>query len=517
VRSKNGGITDLQTGKINGFEALIRWTHPELGAISPARFIPVAEECEVIHIIGAWVLDRACRDIREWLDRGLVVPQIAINFSARQFRNPNAVLDIQATLSRYQLPASALCIEITEGVLMEDVNASQTILLALKQLGVALSLDDFGTGYSSLSYLKLFPFDKVKIDQSFVREITSNTQDASIVIAVIGMAHSLGIKVLAEGVETEAQCKFLRDNMSDEIQGYFFSKPIPFEATEILIREDRQLPGHLLRLSQTAKTLLLVDDEQNIVSSLKRLLRRDGYHILTANSGAEGLAILAANKVDVIISDQRMPGMTGVDFLRNVKDLYPETVRMVLSGYTELNSVTDAINEGAVFRFLTKPWDDEKLRTNIVDAFHYKELADDNRQLSLKVRTSNHELAIANRQLAEVLQQKQQQINRDTMSLNIVREVLQHTPMAVIGLDDVNVVAFVNDAAMTLFDGIGSMLGEELSLILPELGEAISETDEGVDVLYKINERYYDFKWRRMGEFSQSSGKLVIFSGVNVN
>lgn len=508
-------LIDLQSGKITGFEALIRWTHPELGSISPSRFIPIAEECGAINAIGAWVLDRACQDIRRWLNAGLAVPQIAINFSPRQFRDPNAILHIQEALARYQLPASALCIEITEGVLMENANVSQITLSALKQLGITLSLDDFGTGYSSLSYLKLFPFDKVKIDQSFVREITSSTQDAPIVTAVIGMAHNLGIKVLAEGVETEAQCAFLRNNMSDEIQGYFFSKPIPSDAAEILMREDRQLPPHLLRLSKPEKTLLLVDDEQNIVSSLKRLLRRDGYHILTANSGQEGLDVLAGNKVDVIISDQRMPGMTGVEFLRNVKEIYPETVRMVLSGYTELNSVTDAINEGAVFRFLTKPWDDEKLRENIKEAFHYKELADDNRQLSLKVRTSNHELAIANRHLAEILQQKQQQITRDALSLDIVREVLQHTPVAVIGLDDANVVAFVNDAAMALFADAGAILGEELTLVLPELNRAISNAEEATDVLFNVNENYYHFKWRRMGEFSESSGKLIIFSKVN--
>lgn len=509
-------LIDLQSGKITGFEALIRWTHPSLGSISPARFIPVAEECGAINAIGAWVLNTACRDIRTWLDAGLVVPQIAINFSPRQFRNPNAILHIKDALDRYQLPASALCIEITEGVLMEDANVSQITLMALKQMGITLSLDDFGTGYSSLSYLKLFPFDKVKIDQSFVREITTSTQNAAIVIAVIGMAHSLGIKVLAEGVETEAQCEFLRNNMSDEIQGYFFSKPVPFDAAEILIREDRQLSPSLLRLKKPEKTLLLVDDEQNIVSSLKRLLRRDGYQILTANSGQEGLDVLTSNKVDVIVSDQRMPGMTGVEFLRNVKELYPETVRMVLSGYTELNSVTDAINEGAVFRFLTKPWDDEKLRENIKEAFHYKELADDNRQLSLRVQTSNHELAIANRHLAEILQQKQQQITRDALSLDIVREVLQHTPVAVIGLDDASVVAFVNDAAMALFADIGGMLGEELALVYPALYLAISSAEEATDVLFNVNENYYDFRWRRMGEFSQSSGKLIIFSKVKM-
>lgn len=509
-------LVDLQSGKITGFEALIRWTHPELGPISPVRFIPVAEACGLINIIGVWVTNRACQDIRRWMDLGLIVPQIAINFSPRQFLDPNLITNIQDALDKYQLPTSALCMEITEGVLMKDVHASQVSLLALKQCGITLSLDDFGTGYSSLSYLKLFPFDKVKIDQSFVREITSNNQDAAIVIAIIGMAHSLGLKVLAEGVETEAQCDFLRNNMADEIQGYFFSKPISSDAAEVLIRDDQQLPSHLLRLSRPEKTLLLVDDEQNIVSSLKRLLRRDGYHILTANSGQEGLDILAASEVDVIISDQRMPGMTGVEFLRNVKELYPATIRMVLSGYTELTSVTDAINEGAVFRFLTKPWDDEKLRDYIKEAFRYKELADDNRQLSLKVQTSNQELATANRQLANVVQQKQQQIARDTLSLDIAREALQHTPVAVIGLDDANVIAFANDAAMVLFSYVGSILGEELGLILPALDAVITNAEGEEDILLKINENHYDIRWRRMGEFSQSSGKILILTKVDL-
>ncbi len=509
-------LIDLQSGKMNGFEALIRWSHPELGEVSPARFIPIAEECGAIKAIGAWVLNSVCEDIRRWTDAGLVVPQIAINFSPRQFRDPHMILHIRDALDRNSLSASALCMEITEGVLMDDAQASQRTLTELKNLGVTLSLDDFGTGYSSLSYLKLFPFDKVKIDQSFVSGISSDNEDAAIVIAIIAMAHSLGIRVLAEGVETQAQCEFLRNNMSDEIQGYFFSKPIPAAEAEMLMREDRQLPAELLRLNKPEETLLFVDDEPNIVSSLKRLVRKDGYKILTANSGQEGLEILAKNKVDVIISDQRMPGMTGVEFLRNVKEHYPDTIRMVLSGYTELNSVTDAINEGAVFRFLTKPWDDEKLRKHISDAFHYKALADENRLLSLKAHTSNQELAKANRQLAELLQEKQQQLVIDAQSLDIAKEALQYTKIAVLGLDDTNTIVFTNEAALDLFAYLGPIFGRELEEVLPELQTAILTTVEQSDILLKINEQLFEVRWRRMGNSSRSNGKIIIFNLLNV-
>jgi len=160
-----------------------------------------------------------------------------------------------------------------------------------------------------------------------------------------------------------------------------------------------------LRLQRPQPTLLVVDDEPGILAALKRLFRRDGYAILTANSGDEGLAVLARQRVDIIISDQRMPGMTGVDFLRSAKKLYPETIRIVLSGYTELQSVTAAINEGAVYRFLTKPWDDQALREQIREALQHRQVVEENRQLEMQVHNTNRELMAANRQLQDLLQQ----------------------------------------------------------------------------------------------------------------
>lgn len=504
-------VINIVSGKICSMEALIRWRHPQMGLISPVQFIPIAERSNTISTIGRWVLLRVCSNIRAALDAGFCVPPIAVNLSPKQFTDSNLVDDLLATLVIYQLSPVNLSIEITEGVLMNDPDTSKIILDKLRALGFSLALDDFGTGYSSLSYLKNFSFDKVKIDQSFVRELSAKNQDAAIINAIINMGHSLGIKVLAEGVETEKQCEFLRDQGIDEIQGYFFSQPLEWDKLLQLLKENRELAPHLIRHPPISKTLLLVDDEQNIVSALKRLLRRDGYEILTANSGADGLAILAKNKVDVIISDQRMPGMTGVEFLSAVKENYPNTIRMVLSGYTELKSVTDAINEGAVFRFLTKPWDDEKLRECVKEAFQYKNYSDENRKLSLEAQSNNFELAVAYRHLAETLEKKQHQIMVHTHSLDVVRETLRYIPVAVLGLDDQHMVAFINDSAIELFRDIPLNFGDELLLNFPELGEIIINSAESTKNAFVYNDQNLNVRWFNMGT-SSTKGKIVTIS-----
>jgi response regulator RpfG family c-di-GMP phosphodiesterase len=265
----------------------------------------------------------------------------------------------------------------------------------------------------------------------------------------------------------------------------------------------------LLRMHKPPRTLLLVDDEPNILSALKRLMRRANYKILTAASGREGLELLAKNDIDVIVSDQRMPGLTGVEFLRTVKNLYPDTVRIVLSGFTELQSVTDAVNEGAIYKFLTKPWDDTQLREHIEEAFHHKEMADENRRLNLEVRSANQELAKANRQLEEVLKQKQRRIKRDEVTIDIVHEALQHVPVPVIGLDDDQMVVFINVAAQALFKNIGSMLGYEAAQFMPEVVHALHGVEEGEMCIAKLNGTRYEVISRSMGKGTQSRGKLI--------
>ncbi|PKO90039.1 MAG: diguanylate phosphodiesterase [Betaproteobacteria bacterium HGW-Betaproteobacteria-12] len=366
----------LESGNIIGMEALLRWNNPLFGAVSPIEFIPIAEETGLILPIGEWVLRQACLQTRRWLDLGLLALRVAVNLSARQFRQPNLERVISQTLADTGLPAAALELEITESAFIDEVDEAIATCRALKKLGVKLSLDDFGTGYSSLAYISRFPFDKLKIDQGFVRDIIENPVNAAIATAAIVMGRSLNLSVLAEGVETEAQASFLRGRRCDAMQGYLFSRPLPADEFEQLLAGNKRLAIPDIP-ADPGQTLLLVDDEPNILNALTRLLRREGYQILTATSPLEAFDLLAKHHVQVILSDQRMPEMSGTEFFSRVRQLYPATIRIVLTGYTDLDSVTGAINRGAIYKFLTKPWDDDQLREQVREAFR---LAKETRQ-----------------------------------------------------------------------------------------------------------------------------------------
>ncbi len=221
---------DLVDGRLIGCEALVRWKHPTMGLVSPASFIPIAEETGLILPISDWIMEEALRQTRAWRDAGLPELIMSVNLSALQFRQGNLHAQVQGLLKRFELPAHVLDLELTEGVLMQGVERTLTMLHELTMMGVGLSIDDFGTGYSSLSYLKRFPIQKLKIDQSFVRDVISDSNDATMVRTIILMAHSLKLHVIAEGVETEAQADFLRQAGCERAQGYYFGKPMPAEA-----------------------------------------------------------------------------------------------------------------------------------------------------------------------------------------------------------------------------------------------------------------------------------------------
>lgn len=362
---------DSRSGRVVGLEALLRWFHPTLGYIPPTTFIPVAEDTGQIIPLSAWVLDTACRQIRLLIDKGMAGPSVAVNVSPVHFLRRNFVESIQAVLEKYELEAHALELEITETVLLNNPEKAIETLRQVKELGVGIAIDDFGTGFSSLNYLKRLPIDKVKIDRSFIQEIISDRDDAAITQGIISMAHHLRLIVIAEGVETEPQCAFLRKSQCDQFQGYYFAKPMPFVEIEQYLRQ-RMLVREPITASvseEPVQTVLLLDDEENILRALARVLRRDGYRILMATRAQDAFELLAKHDVQVILSDQRMPEMNGTEFLSHVKSLYPNTMRIVLSGYTDLKSVTEAINEGAIYKFLTKPWDDDLLRKDVAQAF----------------------------------------------------------------------------------------------------------------------------------------------------
>jgi len=239
--------TDIASGAMLGVEALVRWQHPVRGLVPPGDFIPLAEERGLIVPIGRWVIDAACRQLREWLDAGLNAPRCAVNLSAHQLASLALIDDIRSALARHRLPPDALEVELTESVLMADPERANGMLQQLHAMGVRISIDDFGTGYSSLSYLKRFPAQALKIDRSFIRGLPADVDDVAITQAVIAMAHSLGLQVVAEGVETAEQLAMLRGLGCDEAQGFHLHRPLPAEKLSALLQ---QVP---LLLTQAAR------------------------------------------------------------------------------------------------------------------------------------------------------------------------------------------------------------------------------------------------------------------------
>ena len=363
---------DLRSGRIIGLEALIRWHHPELGVVAPARFIALAEECGLIVPIGAWVIRTACTQNKAWQDAGLAPVRVAVNLSVRQLMDVTLVDAIRQLLSESQLDPAYLEIEITESSVMADVEHSIAVLRRLKELGVQLSVDDFGTGYSSLSYLKRFPIDVLKIDQSFVREVESDPDNAAIVNSIISLAHSLRLHVIAEGVETATQLAYLQRQNCDLMQGYYFCRPLPAGEIEAMLRSGACLPGKAA--GQAGCDAILIIDDDPATASLAVELERDGYCIFMAAAMARAFEILATHPVAVVICGQGMAAMDGIEFLSRIKSLYPQTLRIMLSAQAGSDNVIEVVNRASIHGYFVKPCDSITVLSGVRDAFiHYRE------------------------------------------------------------------------------------------------------------------------------------------------
>ena len=359
----------IGSGRISGAEALIRWKRPGHGMVSPALFIPILEETGLIVPVGTWVLNEACRMISKWGKSKTGPVHLSVNVSGVQFFLGGLEEEVLNAIKVHEIAPELLELELTESSLMSNAEDTIAVLRNLKALGIKISIDDFGTGYSSLAYLKRFPIDKLKIDIAFVREVTSNPDDAAIVLAIINMAHSLKLEVIAEGVERDAQLAYLRRHGCDEMQGYYFSRPLPQDEFELMLAEGKALSAPVVESVVDQQTLLLVDDDPFMLDVLSDFLAQDGYRILIAHTAAEGFDILARNKVHVIVCDQCMPQMSGTEFMERVKNLCPDTFRIMLSAYADLTPIMAAINHGAIDRFYTKPWKGAVLRENIREGF----------------------------------------------------------------------------------------------------------------------------------------------------
>jgi diguanylate cyclase (GGDEF)-like protein/PAS domain S-box-containing protein len=497
------------TGQITGVEALLRWQHPVRGMISPAEFVPLLEETGLIVQVGEWVLRTACRQTRAWHVAGLGTPTVAVNLSGRQFQSENLSDVVKGVLEEAGLAPTFLELELTESFLMHDPEAAIDTLSRLKATGIQISVDDFGTGHSSLSYLKRFPLDALKVDRSFVADITADTSDASITRAVITMAHNLKLQVIAEGVETEGQVGLLIANGCDAIQGYYFSPSRDADEVAGMLRDGKRLASNLLAVEECVRTVLLVDEQENTQTELKRMLQGKGYRILGARSVAKGLEQLAENAVDVMIAQQCLTETTGAEFCRRVRQLHPHCMRLLVSA-GESQAAANAVDDGSVHKHLAGPLDGDALVAAVDEAFRRKDMADENRRLGRELQVSHDELERVNQELKSLLEEKSRQALRDEAALGIAQEVLQHLPWPFIGIDEEGMIAAANAGAEKLLSGGRPLLGNFANESLPAdmLRWYAANDSSAPDV--EIQGEQYTLLRHAMGLSSHSHGTLLV-------
>lgn len=437
------------------------------------------------------VLEKACRQVAVWHEERMGDWRLDIPLTWLERDVPGTVDDWLGALDAWGLKGVFLSVWVPERRASLDGRALVATLSALRAAGAEVVLAGFGSGTSGLTVLRELPLDVVRIDRSVVSDIVADPPNTSLTRSLIHLVHGMHLRVMAEGVMSDDQLKHLVDHGCDLAQGECFGPPQNVDSLQELLRAGATLPQIQLNARARARTLLLVDDEESILSALKRVFRRDGYQVITATSGAQGLALLTQQPVDVILSDQRMPGMTGIEFLREAKRLYPHTVRMTLSGYTDLQSIIEAVNEGAVYKFLTKPWDDELLRSHVSHAFEQRELATENTKLWGAVHQANHELAMANQRLERMVLEESDRRIAMQQAAGASRDALDGLPMAVFGIGVDGMLAYVNRQAVIQWPEWSSALGGELQpsmqevldrLVSPEqrpCTEGLSTTVEG--------------------------------------
>ncbi|MBR9981860.1 MAG: EAL domain-containing protein [Desulfatitalea sp.] len=359
---------DLRTGRISGVEALIRWQHPQRGLLAPGLFLPVAEQTGLMPAIDQWVLRAVCDQIRQWQRAGVPAVPVAVNIGSEHFEQEGFVRNLAALLDHKAIAPHLVELELTESTLMQDPDRAESTFKQLRTMGVKVAMDDFGTGYSGLAYLRRLSFDTLKIDRSYVQNVAVSPANASIVSAVIALAHTLGLHVVGEGTETLEQVAFLHRCNCDTIQGFYFSPPRPLAEIEALLRGKKRYAVPLARECIEEPCVLVLDDEKSIVKALLRVLQLGGYRAVGVCSPHEALALMAAEPAHVVISDHRMPEMLGIDFLGRIKTLYPNTVRVLLSGQADMGTLSEAINKRCVDRFISKPWDRQHLLDEVRQA-----------------------------------------------------------------------------------------------------------------------------------------------------
>ena len=447
---------DCRSGLLSGVRASLAGADDADGAL-----------LENLSAAGLQAVREACSRVAGWSGTDGRPLTLTLGGHVEVLCLPEFATQLHALLLETRLPPR--CLELDIVTPYGDISeAGERALQQLKNCGIRFTLGATSPACAHLAWTRrLLPLDAVEVPSRLVEDVAADPEGVAIIRALVIRAHKLGLNVCARDVSSPHPASVMAATGCDLLQGPLFGAAMPAAEFEATLAADRRLDPAYLRGPRPERTLLLVDDEENILSSLRRLLRRDGYTILTATGGQAALELLASNPVDVIISDQRMPGMTGVEFLRKAKDMDPDSVRLMLSGYSDLQSVTDAINEGAIYKFLSKPWDDALLRANIDEAFRRKLLADENRRLAHDLKEANEALARVNTQLQGLLADQQRRLRMEEAALGIAQEALAVAPLPLIGIDPSGMIALANGAASRLFPERSPLIGQGADEALP--------------------------------------------------
>lgn len=493
-------------GRITGAEALLRWNHPRRGIVPPDQFIPMLEETGLIISVGRWVLEQACMQTMAWRAAGLELPSISVNLSARQLQSETLADDIANALLLSGLPASFLDLEITESMLMQQADSAVQVLSKMKALGVTISLDDFGTGYSSLAYLKRFPLDAVKVDRSFVQDITADSDDASITRAVITMAHHLKLKVVAEGVETEGQLSLLISSQCDVIQGYFFARPLSVEDMGVCLRDEWHLPPNLLR-SGTRKPMALFAGVEGFDEVVEQL-QRDGHRVCCAPDIDSARQWFAGNLADVVICGTPRRSFDALGLLREARELQPLCERFVLTDDHHWRMMGIASSDGTADRLLRLPIEPDALRKLIEDALERRQVTEEHDRLAEEVEIASREIVRIESERRDLEEEYHRLQEQEHTSYVIMQQVMHELPWPVIGVDADGVLALVNGAAEKEFAGRLVVVGSLLADVLPELP---AYPEGGTFIL---DGKSYQTWWRTVQAGNSGYGRLLLMQRI---
>jgi len=445
---------DLETGRISGAEALVRWNNPQVGLIAPSEFIPIAEETGLIVRLGAWVLENACRQAAAWQQAGHTKLRIAVNLSARQLTRSGLVELIDRVLAATGMDPRLLELELTESMLIEPDEESTSTISRLSRMGVRFSLDDFGTGYSALGYLNRFPLGAIKLDRSFIADVTKDRKASALARSIISMAHELRMRVVAEGVETEKQLLFLAGRECDEVQGFFLGRPVPAEQfAAVLQQSGGMLWSGTMAAGNCTASVLFVDEKPAALAEFQLLMGGEGYRIRVAESADRALDLLTVEEAAVIVAGPASADMPGWQFLAKVKEMYPRSMRILLADDTATPAAEPAIGQDGACRILWKPWDWERLRLCLIDAFQRYRLDQESQQLAGEIERANHELVAVNAALQQSVDQLMDSLQATIDDRHMPREQLDRLPVGIVGLDDDGRVVYANRRADSLIQG----------------------------------------------------------------